>query len=103
MIDMASKAMASSRNLLSLGSRQSFTAFIGLAGLLALAYVIVHQWGSQLNCKFSVRKKKHGSLAKSIFRYGLDNFRHAMRSLEQSQRRVADILNLIFTNFSFVR
>ena len=76
---------------------------MGLMSLLALAYVMAHQWGSRLNCKFAIKKKKHGSLAKSIFRYGLDNFRHAMRRLKQAHGRVTDILRRIFENVCFVR
>lgn len=76
---------------------------IGLMGLLALAYVMVHQRGSRLNNTLAIKRKKHGSLAKSIFRYGLDNFRHAMRKLTQTHRLVTDILKLIFTNACFVR
>lgn len=74
---------------------------IGLMCLLALAYVIVHQWGSRLNDKCAIKRKKHGSLAKSIFRYGLDHFRHAMRRLAQTHRTVTDILKLVFTNTCF--
>ena len=76
---------------------------MGLISLLALAYVMAHQWGSRLNCKFAIKKKKHGSLAKSIFRYGLDNFRHAMRRLEQAHSVVTDMLKRIFENVCFVR
>jgi len=76
---------------------------MGLISLLALAYVIVHQWGSRLNNKLAIKRKKHGSLAKSIFRYGLDNFRHSMRRLTQAQRMITDILKLIFTNQCFVQ
>ena len=76
---------------------------MGLMSLLALAYVIAHQWGSRLNCKCAIKKKKHGSLAKGIFRYGLDNFRHAMRRLNQAHGVVTHILKLIFENVCFVR
>lgn len=76
---------------------------IGLMALLALAYVIVHQWGSRLNDKLAIKRKKHGSLAKSIFRYGLDYLRHAMRRLTKAHKTIADILKLIFTNTCFVR
>lgn len=76
---------------------------IGLMGLLALAYVMAHQWGIRLNNTLAIKRKKHGSLAKSIFRYGLDNFRHAMRKLTQTHRLVIDILKLLFTNVCFVR
>lgn len=79
---------------------------MGLISLLALAYVIVHQWGSRLNHKQAIKKKKHGSLAKSIFRYGLDHFRHAIRRLTHSHARtmtISGILKLIFTNHCFVR
>lgn len=76
---------------------------MGLIGLIALAYTIVHQWGTQLNRKFAIKRKKHGYLAKSIFRYGLDHFRHALRMLEPGQTVIADILKPIFTNTSFVQ
>ncbi len=76
----------------------------GLMCLLALAYVMVHQWGCRLNNKRAIKRKQHGSLAKSIFRYGLDHFRYAMRSrLAQAHRTINDILKLIFTNTCFVR
>ena len=80
-----------------------FRGLIGLMSLLALAYVIAHQWGSRLKCKFAIKKKSHGCLAKSIFRYGLDNFRHTMRRIKQAHWSVTDILRLIFTNLCFVR
>lgn len=76
---------------------------IGLISLIALAYVIVHQWGSRLNSKLAIKRKKHGCLAKSIFRYGLDDFRHTMRVSNQAHRVVADIIKLIFTKVCFVR
>jgi hypothetical protein len=76
---------------------------MGLMALLALAYVIVHQWGSRLNNLCAIKRKKHGSLAKSIFRYGLDHLRNVMRRLSQTQRTVADILKFIFTKGCFVR
>ena len=62
---------------------------MGLMCLLALAYVMVHQWGSRLNDKRAIKRKKHGSLAKSIFRYGLDHFRHAMRRLSYEVKTYA--------------
>ena len=77
------------------------SAWIGLMGLPALA---VHQWESRLNNNLAIKRKKHGSLAKSIFRYGLDHFMHAMRRITQAaQRTTTDILKPIFTNASFVR
>ena len=76
---------------------------MGLMCLLALAYVMVHQWGSRLNDKRAIKRKKHGGLAKSIFRYGLDHFRHAMRRLAQARGTITNILQLIFTNTCFVR
>ena len=76
---------------------------MGLMCLLALAYVMVHQWGSRLNDKRAIKRKKHGGLAKSIFRYGLDHFRHAMRRLAQARGTITDILQLIFANTCFVR
>ena len=76
---------------------------LGLVGLIALAYTMVHQWGSQLNSKFAIKRKKHGYPEKSIFRYGLDNFRHAMRILTPGQTLVADIIKLIFKRSSFVQ
>ena len=76
---------------------------MGLISLIALAYTIVHQWGIRLNNKLAIKKKKHGALAKSIFRYGLDNLRHTMRILKQGQTVITDILKLIFGDLSFVR
>ena len=76
---------------------------MGLIGLIALAYTIVHQWGLRLNQKLAIKRKKHGYLAKSIFRYGLDNLKHAMRILKPSQAVITDIIRLIFGNISFVR
>lgn len=68
----------------------------GLIGLIAIAYTIVHQWGIHLNSKLAIKQKKHGFLAKSIFRYGLDDFRHKLRTLEPAQTMISDIFRLIF-------
>jgi transposase len=76
---------------------------MGLISLIALAYTIVHLWGVRLNNKLAIKKKKHGYLAKSIFRYGLDNFRHTMRILKPGQTMINDILKIIFNEVSFVR
>ena len=76
---------------------------MGLIGLIALAYTIVHQWGIRLNHKLAIKRKNHGCLAKSIFRYGLDHFRHAMRILKPGQTVITDIIRLLFGNISFVR
>ena len=69
---------------------------IGLIGIIAIAYTIVHQWGTHLNRQLAIKKKKHGFLDKSIFRYGLDHFRHALRVLESSQTIISDGIRLIF-------
>lgn len=76
---------------------------MGLMSLIALAYLIAHQWGLWLNKKRMIKKKSHGCLAKSIFRYGLDNLKHAMRIFHPGQTMIADILKLIFANQSFVQ
>ena len=76
---------------------------MGLIGLIALAYTMVHLWGTQLNAKLAIKRKKHGYLAKSIFRYGLDHFKHALRILEPGQTVITDIIRLIFGDSSFVR
>ena len=76
---------------------------MGLIGLIALAYTIVHQWGTRLNRKLAIKRKKHGYLAKSIFRYGLDQFRHALRILEPGQTTINNVLNCILGNSSFVQ
>ena len=76
---------------------------MGLIGLIALAYTIVHQWGTQLNSKLAVKRKKHGYLAKSIFRYGLDHFKHALRILEPGQTVITDIIRFVFEGSCFVR
>lgn len=57
-------------------------------GLIALAYLISHQWGLLLNNELVVTNKVHGCLAKSIFRYGLDNLKHAMRVIEKSNKQL---------------
>ena len=76
---------------------------VGLMCLLTLAYVTIHQWGSQLNDERALKRKKYGSLAKRIFRYSLDHFRHTMGRLAQMQGTITDILQLIFTNTCFVQ
>lgn len=76
---------------------------MGLIGLIALAYIIVHQWGTQLKSKRAIKRKKHGYLAKSLFRYGLDHFRHALRMLEPGQTVITDIIGFIFRDCCFVR
>ena len=75
----------------------------GLMSLIALAYLIAHQWGLWLNKRRTIKKKSHGYLAKSIFRYGLDNLKHALRTLQPKQNTITDMLNLIFKKKSFVQ
>ena len=79
------------------------TRLIGLMSLIALAYLIAHQWGLLLNKKRVIKKKLHGYQAKSIFRLGLDNLKHALRTLQTGHNTIVDILNLIFEKKSFVR
>ncbi len=78
-------------------------ALLGLINLIALAYLIAHQWGMRLHEQKAIQKKAHGYLAKSIFRYGLDDLRHAMRILQNGNDRITNILICIFKNLSFVR
>ena len=76
---------------------------MGLIGLIALSYTMVYPRGTQLNSKLAIKREKHGYLAKSIFRYGLDHFKHAMRILEPAQTVISHIIRLIFGDSSFVR
>ena len=78
-------------------------ALLGLISLIALAYLIAHQWGLKLHEQKAIKKKKHGYLAISIFRYGLDDIKHAMRILQNGEDRITNILACIFKNLSFVR
>ena len=78
-------------------------ALLGLINLIALAYLIAHQWGIRLQELKAIKKKAHGYLAKSIFRYGLDDLRHAMRILQNGRDRITNILICIFKNLSLVR
>ena len=78
-------------------------ALLGLINLIALAYLIAHQWGMRLQEKKAIKKKTHGYLAQSIFRYGLDDLRHAMRILQNGRDRITNILICIFRNISFVQ
>ena len=64
-------------------------ALLGLISLIALAYLIAHQWGMRPNQQKAIKKKAHGFLAKSLFRHGLD--------------RLTLILKCIFQKESFVR
>ena len=78
-------------------------ALLGLISLIALAYLIAHQWGIRLNQQKAIKKKAHGFLAKSLFRYGLDDLKHAMRMIQAGQDRLIHILRCIFRKESFVR
>ena len=78
-------------------------ALLGLISMIALAYLIAHQWGLQLNKKRAIKKKSHGFLAKSIFRYGLDDLKHALRILLTGNDQITVILRIIFKQESFVR
>ena len=78
-------------------------ALLGLISLIALAYLIAHQWGLKLHEQKAIKKKAHGYLAISIFRYGLDDIRHAMRILQNGEDRINYILTCIFKNLTFVR
>jgi transposase len=78
-------------------------ALLGLISLIALAYLIAHQWGLRLHEQQAIKKKAHGYLAKSIFRYGLDDLKHALRIVLTGNDRITNILNSIFKNISFVR
>ena len=81
----------------------SSKALLGLISLIALAYLIAHQWGIRLNQHKAIKKKAHGFLAKSLFRYGLDDLKHAMRMIRVDQDRLTHILICIFKKESFVR
>ena len=78
-------------------------ALLGLISLIALAYLIAHQWGLRLNKKNAIKKKSHGFLAKSIFRYGLDGLKHALRMFQAGHDTINESLKCIFKNESFVR
>lgn len=78
-------------------------ALLGLISLIALAYLIAHQWGLKLHEQKAIKKKAHGYLAASIFRYGLDDLRYAMRRLQDDKDRINNIIISIFKNLSFVR
>ena len=81
----------------------SHKALLGLINMIALAYLIAHQWALKLYEQKKIKKKAHGYLAKSIFRYGLDDLIHAMRMLLHGQDRIINILKGIFTIEGFVR
>ncbi len=78
-------------------------ALLGLVSLIALAYLIAHQWGIRLNQQKAIKKKTHGFLAKSLFRHGLDDLKHAIRMIQAGQDRLTHILEYIFKKESFVR
>ena len=78
-------------------------ALLGLISLIALAYLMAHQWGIRLNQQKAIKKKAHGFLTKSLFRHGLDDLKHAMRIIQTGQDRLTYILKCIFKKESFVR
>lgn len=60
-----------------------------LIALLALAFCWAHVVGEWLNRQKALKTKKHGRLAKSIFRYGLDHLRRILCNLADRLQKIA--------------
>jgi hypothetical protein len=60
-----------------------------LIALLALAFCWAHVVGEWLSRQKALRTKKHGRLAKSIFRYGLNHLRRILCNLSDRLQRIA--------------
>lgn len=60
-----------------------------LIALLALAFCWAHVVGEWLSQQKPLATKKHGRLAKSIFRYGLDHLRRILCNLSDRLQRIA--------------
>jgi hypothetical protein len=60
-----------------------------LIGLLALAFCWCHKVGQWLNEEKPLKVKKHGRLAKSIFRLGLDYLREILLNLTEKSKQLA--------------
>lgn len=60
-----------------------------LIALLALAFCWAHVIGEWLSRQKALKPKKHGRLAKSIFRYGLDHLRRILCNLADRFQQIA--------------
>lgn len=60
-----------------------------LIALLALAFCWAHVVGEWLSQQKPLKTKKHGRLAKSIFRYGLNHLRRILCNLSDYSQRIA--------------
>jgi hypothetical protein len=60
-----------------------------LLALLALAFCWAHVVGEWLNQQKALKVKKHGRLAKSIFRYGLNHLRRILCNLADRFQQIA--------------
>jgi hypothetical protein len=60
-----------------------------LMALLALAFCWAHVVGEWLSRQTALKTKKHGRLAKSIFRYGLDHLRRILCNLSDRFQQIA--------------
>jgi hypothetical protein len=60
-----------------------------LIALLALAFCWAHVIGEWLSQQKAIKPKKHGRLAKSIFRYGLDHLRRILCNLADRSQQIA--------------
>lgn len=60
-----------------------------LIALLALAFCWAHIVGEWLSRQKSLKPKKHGRLAKSIFRYGLNHLRRILCNLSDRLQQIA--------------
>jgi|SRR5205085_8772056 len=60
-----------------------------LIALLALAFCWAHVVGEWLSQQKPLKSKKHGRLAKSIFRYGLNHLRRILCNLAEHSQQIA--------------
>lgn len=60
-----------------------------LIALLALAFCWAHVVGEWLSRQKALKMKKHGRLAKSLFRYGLDHLRRILCNLSDCSQQIA--------------
>jgi hypothetical protein len=65
-----------------------------LLGILTLAYTICYATGSRIHQEKKISRKKHGRLAKSIFRVGLDQWRDAIFQFFIDPQKLRRLVNM---------
>jgi len=66
-----------------------------LLSLMAIAFCWVHMTGEWLNKKVPIKIKKHGRMAKSFFRYGLDCLKNILFNIKEKFDLFLQVLKLL--------